>query len=82
MVVVMAPEAAQQDVDAVVVETATGNTLDADVHPGPGQALCRGDQAPVDVDVQAIANITAVLSPLMGRALTRPLTPGTPSLVG
>nr|ALK27898.1 putative 3-deoxy-D-arabinoseheptulosonate 7-phosphate synthase [Streptomyces sp. DSM 11171] len=41
-----------------------------DVHPEPLRALCDGDQALVESDIQEIAEVVTVLSPLMGRALT------------
>ncbi|KOG87012.1 3-deoxy-7-phosphoheptulonate synthase [Streptomyces varsoviensis] len=43
-----------------------------DVHPEPKRALCDGDQALVDGDIEDIATAIGVLAPLMGRVLTRP----------
>ncbi|MGW7078458.1 3-deoxy-7-phosphoheptulonate synthase [Streptomyces sp. NPDC054866] len=43
-----------------------------DVHPDPSTALCDGDQAVTRAEIGELANIAAVLSPLMGRTLTRP----------
>ncbi len=43
-----------------------------DVHPEPKRALCDGDQALVDGDIEDIASAVEVLAPLMGRTLTRP----------
>ncbi|KWT62283.1 3-deoxy-7-phosphoheptulonate synthase [Streptomyces albus subsp. albus] len=49
-----------------------------DVHPAPESALCDGDQALLDADMQEIAKTATVLSPLMGRSLTQP-APRTPA---
>ncbi|MEV0280309.1 3-deoxy-7-phosphoheptulonate synthase [Streptomyces sp. NPDC050610] len=43
-----------------------------DVHPEPKRALCDGDQALVDADIEDIASAVGVLAPLMGRTLARP----------
>ncbi|MFG2647900.1 3-deoxy-7-phosphoheptulonate synthase [Streptomyces sp. NPDC048436] len=43
-----------------------------DVHPDPKTALCDGDQALTRSEIGELADIAAVLSPLMGRTLTRP----------
>ncbi|MEV5575403.1 3-deoxy-7-phosphoheptulonate synthase, partial [Spirillospora sp. NPDC052269] len=43
-----------------------------DVHPHPETALCDGPQALTEADLHELASITAVMAPLVGRALTRP----------
>ncbi|MEV0262441.1 3-deoxy-7-phosphoheptulonate synthase [Streptomyces sp. NPDC050617] len=47
-----------------------------DVHPEPKRALCDGDQALVDADIEDIASAVRVLAPLMGRTLARPVARG------
>jgi 3-deoxy-7-phosphoheptulonate synthase len=43
-----------------------------DMHPEPKQALCDGDQALIDADLQELASVLAGLPPLLGRTVTRP----------
>jgi 3-deoxy-7-phosphoheptulonate synthase len=43
-----------------------------DMHPEPKQALCDGDQALIDADLQELASMLADLPPLLGRTVTRP----------
>jgi 3-deoxy-7-phosphoheptulonate synthase len=44
-----------------------------DVHPRPELALCDGDQAMVESDIQGLASAVEILSPLMGRSLAQPV---------
>ncbi len=44
-----------------------------DIHPDPKNALCDGDQALIESDVRRVADLAAILSPLMGRVLTAPV---------
>ncbi|MGP3953247.1 3-deoxy-7-phosphoheptulonate synthase [Streptomyces sp. 7N604] len=53
-----------------------------DVHPEPAAALCDGAQALVDADLDEIASIVTILSPLMGRTLTQPVPHGGLNPVG
>jgi 3-deoxy-7-phosphoheptulonate synthase len=46
-----------------------------DVHPQPKAALCDGDQALTEEDLQDLAGIVTILPPLMGRSLTMPVSP-------
>ncbi|MEV5576829.1 3-deoxy-7-phosphoheptulonate synthase [Spirillospora sp. NPDC052269] len=52
-----------------------------DVHPDPKTALCDGAQALTGPDIPEVANIAAVMAPLMGRSLTRPMSPADDPLV-
>ena len=44
-----------------------------DVHATPEAALCDGDQALIDSDLSELAELTSILSPLMGRTLAMPV---------
>ena len=41
------------------------------MHPAPKQALCDGDQALIDADLQELASVVADFTPLLGRTVTR-----------
>jgi 3-deoxy-7-phosphoheptulonate synthase len=43
-----------------------------DVHPQPKVALCDGDQALTETDIEELAEVVTVLAPVMGRSLTMP----------
>jgi 3-deoxy-7-phosphoheptulonate synthase len=43
-----------------------------DIHPEPNAALCDGEQALIESDVRDVADLAAILSPLMGRTLATP----------
>jgi 3-deoxy-7-phosphoheptulonate synthase len=47
-----------------------------DVHPRPELALCDGDQAMVESDIQGLASAAEILAPLMGRSLAQPVMSG------
>jgi 3-deoxy-7-phosphoheptulonate synthase len=42
------------------------------MHPEPKQALCDGDQALIDADLQELASVLTDFPPLLGRTVTRP----------
>jgi 3-deoxy-7-phosphoheptulonate synthase len=49
--------------------------LIVDIHPEPKLALCDGDQALIESDLDELASLAAQLTPLMGRTLTLPPEP-------
>ncbi|MET0493486.1 MAG: 3-deoxy-7-phosphoheptulonate synthase [Actinoplanes sp.] len=50
-----------------------------DVHPQPKVALCDGDQALTDTDIEELAGVVTVLAPVMGRSLTTPAAARVPA---